>query len=424
MEEKPAVNVVFLGNENTGKSTVIGHLLHLLQPDARVLERFEKITAERGDPQNKFACISNQNKQVHTGKVSYQLFETETVSFTVFDVPGKRKWTGNLIAGTSCADIAVLVVSAERGEFEIDAGRFGQIREQLLMAYTTGVKQLVVAINKIDTCNTVWAAQRYEEITKEVSDYTRRVGYNSSNVPFIPISGWHGWNLTALAALSWYSGPTLLQALLAFPLPKRPCDRSFRLSILDVYKIAGIGTVAVGRVQAGSLVPGSNIAIEPNNLVSNTAFIERHHMMLEKADAGLFVGIHIRSISSRDIKRGFVISSQADKAHLCVRFTAHVIVLFHPGQIRAGYRAMLYTHTAKTICRFTLLKATIDRRTGRIMENAPGSVKTGDALLCVLQPEKPICVEPFAECPALGRFILRDMGITVAVGVIKEVELK
>ena len=424
METKPAVNVVFLGNENTGKSTVIGHLLHLLQPDVRVLERFEKITAERGDPQDKFACISNQSEQVHTTKVSYHLLETATVSFTLLDVPGKRKWTGNLIAGASCADIAVLVVSAERGEFEVDSGRFGPSKEHLLTAYTMGVKQLVVAINKIDTCKAAWAAQRYEEITKEVSAYTSKVGYNSSKVSFIPISGWQGWNLTALAAFQWYSGPTLLQALLALPLPKRICEKPFRLSILDVYKIAGVGTVAVGRVQAGSLVPGSSIAIEPYNMVANTASIERHHMALEKADAGLFAGIHIRNISFRDIKRGFVISSKADKVPICVRFTAQVIVLFHPGQIRSGYRAMLYTHTAKTMCRFTLLKATIDRRTGRTVQDAPGSVKTGDALLCGLQPEKPICVEPFAECPALARFILRDMGITVAVGVIKEVELK
>lgn len=422
MEEKPAVNVVFLGNENTGKSTIIGHLLHLQQPNVRVLERFEKLTAERGDPHNKFACISNQSEQVHAAKVCYSLLETETVSFTLFDVSGRRKWTGNLIAGTSCADIAVLVVSAERGEFEIDTGRFAQSKEHMLIAYTLGVKQFVVAINKIDTCNAAWAAQRYEEITKEVSVYISRVGYNSSKVSFIPISGWHGWNLTALAALPWYTGPTLLQVLLAFPLPKRSCERPFRLSVLDVYKIGGIGTVAVGRVQAGSLAQGSNIAIEPHNMVSNTTSIERHHMALEKADAGSFVGLRIRGISARDIERGFVISSNVDKIHICVRFTAHVIVLFHPGQIRLGYRAMLYTHTAKTICRFTLLKATIDRRTGRVKEDTPGSVQTGDALLCVLQPEKPICVQPFAECQALGRFILRDMGITMAVGIIKEVE--
>lgn len=422
---KPTANVVFLGGEGSGKSTTIGHLLHLLQPNPRQLSQIEKETAEKGVPACKFAWIVSRSPQEraqgHTINVSYHLLETESVSFTLFDVPGRRKWTGNMYAGTSCADIAVLVVSAARGQFEVEAGHLGPCREHLLLAFTAGVKQLIVLINQMDTCSALWAADRYEEITTELTSYAKRVGYNVNNVSFVPISAWHGWNLTQLFGdWAWYSGVTLLQALVKLQPQKRALDRPVRVSVLEVVRIGGIGTVAVGKVQTGSCAPGSNIAIAPSGLVSTGNSIERHYVALEKAEAGALAGFHLRNVSRRDLKRGYVLSSAPVPA--CVRFTAQVIVLFHPRQVRPGYQAVLHCHTAKTPCQIAVFLAKIDRRTGRTVEERPAAVQTGDALLCVLQAEKAICVERFVEFPPLGRFALREMGVTVAVGVIKEVE--
>ena len=424
---KPIANVVFLGGEGSGKSTLIGHFLHLLQPNTQQFEKYDKETTEKGLPDRKFAWLAShlpeERSQGHTINVSSHSLETESVSFTLFDVPGRRKWTGNMYAGTSCADIAVLVVSAKRGQFEVEAGVFGPCKEHLLMAFTAGVKQLVVAINQIDACSPTWAADRYEEMTTELTVYFKRVGYNGTNVSIVPISAWHGWNLIEpFGDWLWYSGPTLLQALGSFQPQKRSWDKPLRVTVLEGYKIGGVGTVAVGKVQTGGMPAGSIVAVAPGNIVCTGNLIERNYVTLEKAEAGALVGINLRGTTYRAIKRGSVISSKDDKAQTCFRFTAQVIVLFHPREIRPGYRAMLHCHTAKSPCKMTVLKARIDRRTGRMMEENPNSVKTGDALFCVLQLEKGICVERFVDYPSLGRFVLREMGVTVAVGIIKEVE--
>ena len=103
-------------------------------------------------------------------------------------------------------------------------------------------------------------------------------------------------------------------------------------------------------------------------------------------------------------------------------FCLQVIILNHPGQIHAGYSPVLDCHTAHIACKFAELKEKCDRRSGKKLEDNPKSVKSGDAAIVELVPSKPMCVEAFSEYPPLGRFAVRDMKQTVAVGVIKSVE--
>ena len=337
------------------------------------------------------------------------------------------------------ADCAVLVVAGGVGEFEAGISKNGQTREHALLAYTLGVKQMVVAINKMDSTEPPYSGARYEEIKTEVSAYVKKIGYNPLAIPFVPISGWHGDNmLEASDKMPWFkgwtaerkegkaSGTTLLEALDAIIPPQRPTDRPLRLPLQDVYKIGGIGTVPVGRVETGVLKPGMVVTFAPANLTTEVKSVEMHHEALEEALPGDNVGFNVKNLAVKDLRRGFVASDSksTDIAMEAASFNAQVIVLNHPGEICAGYTPVLDCHTAHIACKFAELLEKVDRRTGKQTEDKPKNIKSGEAAIVKLIPTKPMCVEKFSDYAPLGRFAVRDMRQTVAVGVIKEVEKK
>ncbi len=189
------------------------------------------------------------------------------------DAPGHRDFIKNMITGTSQADCAILIIAAGTGEFEAGISKDGQTREHALLAYTLGVRQIIVAINKMDT--TKWSEARYQEIIKETSNFIKKVGYNPKTVPFVPISGFNGDNMIDVSEnCPWYkgweketktksTGKTLLEAIDAIDPPSRPTDKALRLPLQDVYKIGGIGTVPVGRVETGIIKSGMVVTFAP-----------------------------------------------------------------------------------------------------------------------------------------------------------------
>jgi len=318
------------------------------------------------------------------------------------------------------------MIASPQGEFEAGISKDGQTREHGLLAFTLGVKQMIVGINKMDDKTVNWAEDRYTEIQKEVSEYLKKVGYNPDKIPFVPISGWHGDNLLEKSAnLKWYKGPTLIEALDAIIPPKRPTEKPLRLPLQDVYKISGIGTVPVGRVETGILKPGMVVTFAPSAISTEVKSVEMHHESMPEAIPGDNVGFNVKNISTKDIRRGNVASdSKNDPAREANNFLAQVIVMNHPGQVGAGYCPVLDCHTAHIACKFTEIKSKIDRRTGKETEENPAHIKAGDSAMIIITPTKPMCVETFSEYPPLGRFAVRDMKQTVAVGVIKQVDKK
>merc|ERR1719273_2130030 len=326
-----------------------------------------------------------------------------------------------MITGTSQADVAVLVIDSSQGGFEAGISKDGQTREHALLAYTLGVKQMIVAMNKMDDKTVNYAESRYNEIKSEVFQYLKKVGYKPMKIPFVPISGWVGDNMIDKSTnMPWYKGPYLLEALDNVNPPKRPTDKALRLPLQDVYKIGGIGTVPVGRVETGVIKPGIVAMFAPAGICAEIKSVEMHHESLPEAVPGDNVGFNVKNVAVKDLRRGFVASdSKSNPASGVSDFTAQVIIMNHPGQISNGYSPVLDCHTAHVACKFAHIKEKMDRRSGKVLEADPKFIKTGDACIVKLAPTKPLCVETFTEFPPLGRFAVRDMRRTVAVGVIK-----
>ena len=297
---------------------------------------------------------------------------------------------------------------------------------------------MIVAVNKMDSTEPPYSEARYTEIKNEVSTYVKKIGWNPLAIPFVPISGWNGDNMLEVSPnMTWFkgwtaerkdnnaSGKTLLEALDAILPPARPTDRPLRLPLQDVYKIGGIGTVPVGRVETGVIKPGMVVTFAPANLSTEVKSVEMHHEALEEAGPGDNVGFNVKNVAVKDLRRGFVASdSKNDPALEAASFNAQVIVLNHPGEIGQGYTPVLDCHTAHIACKFAELLDKVDRRTGKSIEPNPKNLKSQEAAIVKLIPTKPLCVEKFSEYAPLGRFAVRDMRQTVAVGVIKEVEKK
>ena len=429
VKEKTHIHLVVIGHVDAGKSTTTGHLIYKCGGiDKRTIEKFEKEAAELGKASFKYAWVLDNLKAERERGITIDIalwkFESPKFYFTVIDAPGHRDFIKNMITGTSQADIAILVIDSSVGGFEAGISKDGQTREHALLAFTLGVKQMIVACNKMDDVSVKYGEGRYKEIKAEVSTYLKKVGYKPMKIPFVPISGWMGDNMIDKSTnMPWYKGPYLLEALDNANPPKRPSDKPLRLPLQDVYKIGGIGTVPVGRVETGIIKPGMVCTFAPVQITTEVKSVEMHHESLPEAVPGDNVGFNVKNVSVKDIRRGNVCGdSKKDPPKGASTFFAQVIVMNHPGQISSGYSPVLDCHTAHVACKFKNIDQKMDRRSGKVLEENPKFVKTGDACMVTLEPTKPLCVESFAEYPPLGRFAVRDMRQTVAVGVIKSVD--
>jgi len=342
-KEKAHMNLVVVGHVDSGKSTTTGHLIYKCGGiDKRVIEKFEKEAKELGKGSFKYAWVLDKLKAERERGITIDIalwkFETPKFMFTIIDAPGHRDFIKNMITGTSQADAAILVLPACTGEFEAAISKDGQAREHSLLAFTLGVNQMICAVNKMDDKTVEFKQARYDEIAKEMSDILKKIGFKVAKIPFIPISGWLGDNMTVASEnMKWYKGPTLLQALDELKPPKRPTDKALRVPLQDVYKIGGIGTVPVGRVETGIMKPNMTVVFAPTNDLKPTEVksIEMHHEVLEQAVPGDNIGFNVKGIAVNQLKRGFVCGDlKNDPPYEAKSFDAQVIIMNHPGEIK------------------------------------------------------------------------------------------
>jgi len=431
MSAKPHLNLIVMGHVDHGKSTLTGHLLFDAgYIDQKTIEQYAKESEKTGAGDTfKYAWVLDTIKEERergvTIDLSFQKFETPKNFYTIIDAPGHRDFIKNMITGASQADVAILVVSGKKGEFEVAVGPGGQAREHAYLARTLGVKNLVVAINKMDDQTVKYSEERYKECRKELEGLLKTVGFDVSKVPFVPTSGWLGDNLSKKSTNTpWYKGVTVFDALNDFIPPPKPLDKPLRVPIQDVYTITGVGTVPVGRVETGVVKDGDKVIFNPSGKLGEVKSIETNHVRMAKAEPGDNIGFNIRGVAKNEIGRGEVMGHTDKPPTIAKEFIGQIIIIYHPTAIAAGYTPVLHAHTATVGVTFEELIKKIDPRTGQVVEEKPSFLKVGDSALVKMKPLHNMVLEAFSDIPELGRFAIRDMGSTVGVGVVKEIITK
>ena len=429
MAEKEHLNMIVTGHIDNGKSTTMGHfLMDLGVVDERTIAQHAKESEETGKGDTfKYAWVMDNIKDERargiTIDLAFKKFETPKYFFTLIDAPGHRDFVKNMITGASEADCAILVLSAKEGETDTAVAPGGQAREHAFLLKTLGVSQIILAINKMD--DSKFSEDAYKAAKEKGEKLVKSVGYKIENVPAIPISGWTGENLVKKSEnMPWYSGKTLLESFDDFKVPDKPTGKPLRLPIQDVYSITGVGTVPVGRVETGTMKPNDKIIVMPSGAVGEIKSIETHHQEMPSATAGDNIGFNLRGIEKKDIKRGDVLGTPDNPPTVAKEFKAQIIVINHPTAIAPGYTPVMHCHTAQVAATISAFESKINPATGAAEEENPKFLKVGDSAIVRIRPVRPTCIETFQEFPEMGRFALRDMGSTIAAGIVKEITEK
>ncbi|MFH1801405.1 MAG: translation elongation factor EF-1 subunit alpha [archaeon] len=424
-KEKPNMNIVFVGHVDAGKSTIVGQLF--FQSGAVSEQEMKKLkdeAAKYGKAGFEFAYIMDKIREERergvTIDLSYKKIMTQKWQITIIDAPGHRDFVKNMITGASQADAAFLVIAAP-------AGVQPQTTEHLWLLRTMGVKNLCIAINKMDAVD--YKEETYKKVKEDVGKLLQGVGISPEKTTFIACSGLKGENITKKSdKMPWYKGPTILEQLDLFPAPELPTNLPMRMPCQDVYEITGIGTVPVGKIETGVMKLGQKVIVLPGRtgkgITGEVKTIEMHHESMPEAVAGDNVGINIRGVGKKDIARGDVICEAGKPVPVVEEFIATITVINHPTVLAKGYTPVFHVHTAQVPCQFIELIAQIDPRTGQVIKEKPDFLKNGDTAKVKIQPRGNLCLETQKENPFMSRFAVRDAGATVAAGMCTEITKK
>ncbi|KAJ8246033.1 hypothetical protein GJAV_G00262930 [Gymnothorax javanicus] len=419
--KKEHVNVVFIGHVDAGKSTIGGQIMYLTgMVDKRTLEKYEREAKEKNRETwyLSWALDTNQEERDKgkTVEVGRAYFETEKKHFTILDAPGHKSFVPNMIGGASQADLAVLVISARKGEFETGFEKGGQTREHAMLAKTAGVKHLIVLINKMDDPTVNWSLDRYEECKEKLVPFLKKVGFNpKKDIHFMPCSGLTGANLKEPSdCCSWYTGLPFIDHLDSLPFFNRPSDGAVRLPIVDKYK--DMGTVILGKLESGSITKAQQLVMMPNRHTVEILSFLSDDVEAEEAGPGENLKMRLKGIDEEEILPGFIL---CDADHLCHSgrtFDAQIVIIEHKSIICPGYNAVLHIHTCIEEVQIIALICLVDKKTGEKSKTRPRFVKQDQVCIARLRTAGTICLETFKDFPQMGRFTLRDEGKTIAIG--------
>ena len=416
--DKPHQNLAIIGHVDHGKSTLVGRLLFETGAiPEHIIDQHREEAEEKGKGGFEFAYVmdnlAEERERGLTIDIAHEEFDTEKYYFTIVDTPGHRDFVKNMITGASQADNAVLVVAA-------DDGVAPQTREHVFLSRTLGINELIVGVNKMDTID--YDEDRFREVVDDVKKLLKQVRFPTDDASFIPISAFKGDNIAEHSENTpWYDGRTVLEALNDLEEVEPPTDADLRLPIQDVYTISGIGTVPVGRVETGVLEVGMDVSFQPSDVGGEVKTIEMHHEEVPRAEPGDNVGFNVRGLGKDDTRRGDVCGPADDPPTVAETFSAQIVVMQHPSVITAGYTPVFHAHTAQVACTIESIDQQIDPSTGEVAEENPDYIKSGDAAVVTVRPQKPLSIESSSDIPELGSFAIRDMGQTVAAGRVLEV---
>lgn len=430
-EKKDHVNVVFIGHVDAGKSTIGGHLMYLTgMVDKRTLEKYEREAKEKNRETWYLSWALDTNSEERekgkTVEVGRAYFETEKKHFTILDAPGHKCFVPNMIGGASQADLAVLVISARRGEFETGFEKGGQTREHAMLVKTAGVKFLIVVINKMDDPTVLWSEERYNECKEKLIPYLRKVGFNpKTDIHFMPVSGMTGAFLRDIPDESicpWYRGPAFIEYIdqLNLSSSSEDIDKPVRMPIVDRYK--DMGTILLGKLETGTISKNQTLTIMPNKQNVKVMQMWSDDNETDSANPGENLKIKVSGVEEEDITGGFVLCSPENLCHTGKLFDAQIVILEHKSIICAGYSAVLHLHTSSEEVTIKALLCIIDKKTGEKTQVKPRFVRQDQLAIARMEVNGGlICLETFKDFPQMGRFTLRDEGKTIGIGKVLKV---
>ncbi|XP_019881536.2 eukaryotic peptide chain release factor GTP-binding subunit ERF3A isoform X1 [Aethina tumida] len=429
-EKKEHVNVVFIGHVDAGKSTIGGQIMALTgMVDKRTLEKYEREAREKSRESWYLSWVVDTNQEERekgkTVEVGRAFFETDKRHFTILDAPGHKSFVPNMIGGAAQADLAVLVISARKGEFETGFDRGGQTREHAMLAKTAGVKYLVVLVNKMDDPTVNWEEARYVECRDKILPYLKKLGFNyNKDLFFLPCSGQTGQGLKDQVdekICPWYRGPAFIPFIDSLPSLNRKADGPFIMPIVDKYK--DMGTVVMGKVESGECKKGQNLVIMPNRTPVTVDMLLSDDDEVSRVVPGENVKIKVKGVEEEDVSPGFVLCDAINPIHTGKIFDAQLVILEHKSIICAGYSAVMHIHCAAEEVTVKALICLVDKKTGEKSKTRPRFVKQDQVAIMRIECAGVICLEPFKLFPQMGRFTLRDENKTIAIGkVLKLVE--
>lgn len=426
--EKEHVNVVFIGHVDAGKSTIGGQIMYLTNMvDKRTLEKYEKEAKEINRETWYLSwCMDTNAEERNKGKtveVGRAYFETEKKHFTILDAPGHKSYVPNMIGGASQADLAVLVISARKGEFETGFERGGQTREHAMLVKTAGVKHLVILINKMDDPTVKWDIKRYDYCKDQLTPYLKSVGFNPAKgqCHFMPCSGLTGSGLQIPVGSDapWYTGLPFIPYIDSLDTLKRHVDGPFMMPIVDKY--SEMGTVVIGKVESGSMKKGDILVVMPNRVEVKVDQIWSDDIEVTQVTSGENIKAKLKGIEETDVTPGFVLCCPTNPIKTGRVFDAQVVMLDLKSIICAGYSCMLHLQAMAEEVTIKALICLVDKKTGEKSKTRPRFVKQDQIAIARFVANHPICMETFKAHPQLGRFTLRDEGTTIAIGKILKV---
>ncbi|XP_077358035.1 eukaryotic peptide chain release factor GTP-binding subunit ERF3A [Festucalex cinctus] len=419
--KKEHVNVVFIGHVDAGKSTIGGQIMYLTgMVEKRTLEKYEREAKEKNRETwyLSWALDTNQEERDKgkTVEVGRAYFETEKKHFTILDAPGHKSFVPNMIGGASQADLAVLVISARKGEFETGFEKGGQTREHAMLAKTAGVKHLIVLVNKMDDPTVNWSLDRYEECKEKLVPFLKKVGFNpKKDIYFMPCSGLTGANLKEpVAECPWYTGLPFIPHLDSLPNFTRSFQGPVRLPIVDKYK--DMGTVILGKLESGTISKAQQLVMMPNRHIVEVLSLLSDEVETDDAGPGENLKMRLKGIEEEEILPGFILCSPDNLCHTGRTFDAQIVIIEHKSIICPGYNAVLHLHTCIEEVQISALICMVDKKTGEKSKMRPRFVKQDQVCIARFRAAGVICMETFKDFPQMGRFTLRDEGKTIAIG--------
>ena len=423
MPDKPHINLAIIGHVDHGKSTLVGRLLYETGFVSKALiDSYKNEAAAKGKSSFEYAWVTDdlpeERERGVTIRTQIKDFETKKYSFVICDAPGHQDYIKNMIKGTQQADAAILLVDAKEGVQP-------QTIEHLRLARIFDLKELLVAVNKIDATNPPYSSEVYENIKAETTSVLKQIGFKDKEYKFVPVSAYNGENITCRTKnLSWYSGKTLVDVLDDLNPPSNRANLPLRWPVHEVKKVPGVGMIPVGFVETGTMNLGDVIVFEPGGYQAKVRRMQEKGKDIASAKPGQPVGLDIAAIGGWDKKKletGTVAGHLSDPPKPAKSFLAKVYFFpDSPPYIGIGYTPYIQCHEASVSCTIVEIMNKINKQTGEI-EEKPANLAPDDFATVRFKPKFPIVIEEDSKYPKLGRFAIRETR-TIGAGIVLKVE--